>query len=116
MRVIAPRAKRPGLWASFIGFASLLALLASPVDAHAAQIYGKVNKGGALIRVTCKSGDSAETRADGEGSYQVFIAKTGPCTLSLPEQGGAQATVYSYDQPARYDFDVIQGNPQLKGR
>ena len=27
MRVIAPRAKRPGLWASLIGFASLLALV-----------------------------------------------------------------------------------------
>jgi len=116
MRVIAPRAKRPGLWASLIGFASLLALVGSPINAHAAQIYGKVNKGGVLIRVQCKSGDSAETRADGQGSYQVFIAKTGPCTLILPEQGGAQATVYSYGQPARFDFDVIPGNPpQLKG-
>jgi len=91
--------------------------LGASFDASAAQIYGRLNQpAGVLVRVQCDNGASGETRTDAQGSYQVFIAQTGRCTLSLPERSGAQGTVYSYDEPARFDFDVVDGSQQLRAR
>jgi hypothetical protein len=116
MTRIRRRAKllpQPGVW---IGAVACVAVLVSFADARAEQIYGNVNRGNVLVRVQCDSGASQETRADAQGNYQVFIAPTGRCTLSLPEQGGASATVYSYDQPARFDFSVVEGSAELQRR
>jgi len=101
---------------TLMGLLALTGVLAAPRDAGAAQIYGSINRPNTAVHIQCESGATADTRTDAQGRYQVFIGLTGRCTLTLPEQGGAHATVYSYDQPARFDFDVVEGSDQLRGR
>ena len=95
-------------------------LLAWPLDARAAQIYGSVYEGGRglsgqVVRVVCDSGDRDEKKTDGKGGYRLFVKRTGKCTLSLPGKGGASAAIYSFDEPVRFDFDVV-GGTRLKKR
>jgi hypothetical protein len=101
---------------------SLVALMA-PLTAQAAQIYGALSKGGSplagtRVTVACDSGDRDETRTDDHGAYRLFVAHTGRCTLSLPDDGGASAAIYSFDDPVRFDFDLVPagGGFQLRKR
>jgi len=100
-----------------------LALLLSPLTAQGAQIYGSLSKGGSplagtRVAVACDSGDQAEARTDDHGAYRLFVAHTGRCTLSLPDNGGASAAIYSFDEPVRFDFDLVPagGGFQLRKR
>jgi len=100
-----------------------LVLLLSPLTAHAAQIYGALTRGGSplagtRVAVACDSGDHDETRSDDHGAYRLFVAHTGRCTLSLPDNGGASAAIYSFDEPVRFDFDLVPagGGFQLRKR
>ena len=100
--------------------AALLTALATPAQTQAAQIYGSLfESGGAVsgqvVRVTCDSGDRDEKTTDARGAYQLFVKSTGTCTLSLPNKGGASAPIYSFDEPVRFDFDVVGGS-QLRKR
>jgi hypothetical protein len=97
-----------------------LAGLVAPLPAHAAQIYGSVFEGGnglsgQVVRVVCDSGDRDEKQTDGHGAYRLFVQRTGKCTLSLPGKGGASAAIYSFDEPVRFNFDVVGGS-QLRKR
>ena len=101
-------------------FLTALAALVAPLPAHAAQIYGSVFEGGAglsgqVVRVVCDNGDRDEKQTDGHGAYRLFVKRTGKCTLSLPDKGGANAAIYSFDEPVRFDFDVVGGG-QLRKR
>lgn len=101
-----PRRLKPLLFVS--------AFWIAPLPAQAAQIYGSVFEGGGavsgqVVRVVCDSGDRDENKTDGHGSYRLFVKQTGKCTLSIPGKGGASARIYSFDEPVRFDFDVVGG-------
>jgi hypothetical protein len=50
----------------------------------------------------------ARGNTDGEGVYRVFVRSTGGCMLVVDPGGkGAKASVYSYDRPTAYDFDMV---------
>jgi hypothetical protein len=100
-----------------------LVVFLAPRTVQAAQIYGALSKdgsplGGTPVTVVCDSGDRDETRTDDRGAYRLFVAHTGRCTLSLPEHGGASAAIFSFDEPVRFDFDVVPagGGFQLRKR
>ena len=101
---------------------SIVVFLA-PLTAQAAQVYGSLSKGGhplggASVTVACESGDRDETRTDDRGAYRLFVPHTGRCTLSVPDHGGASAAIYSFDEPVRFDFEVVpaDGGFQLRKR
>jgi hypothetical protein len=98
-----------------IGVFLFLALLfCSPARAYAGNIYGTlwVNGGpakGAQIQITCTTAHPAQT--DNNGSYRIFVPERGRCVFHVDYAGhSGQAGVASYDNPIKYDFDlVLQG-------
>jgi hypothetical protein len=94
------------------------------IPAQAAQIYGSLFEDGSslteeVVLVVCDSGGRDENGTDEHGGYQLFVKQTGRCTLSLPDKGGASADIYSFEEPVRFDFDLISapdGGAQLRKR
>lgn len=99
---------------------ALLLIIFSPSVASAAQIFGTLKEGdrpvgkGVNVVVECAGGgDSKET--DAYGSYNLFVRQSGKCTLKVFYQGqwSAPFTIYSYNDPVRYDFELVrQGDGQ----
>jgi hypothetical protein len=102
-----------------IGTLVFLMLIVVP-PAFSAQIYGSLKEGdrsvgaGVKVIIECAGGtDSKET--DGYGSYNLYVRPTGKCTFRVYYQGkwSVPFTIYSYDDPVRYDFELIrQGDGQ----
>jgi hypothetical protein len=106
-----------------IGVCLFLALLiGSPSRAHAGNIYGSVwldgrPVQGAQIQITCSSPHTAQT--DNSGSYRVFVQEKGRCVFHVDYAGhSGQADVASYDNPVKYDFDLVlqDGNYVLRSK
>jgi hypothetical protein len=80
--------------------------------ASAGQLYGTLRQNdqpvqSAPVSVTCGS-ERKGGQTDSEGVYRVLVSATGNCTLVLePDGRRAQGTLYSYDRPTGYDFDVV---------
>lgn len=92
-----------------IGAALVLGLVC---PAFAGQLYGTIyfeNRPltGAPVTLSC-GGETGNGTTDGEGVYRVFVRATGGCMLVV-DPGGRRATasVYSYDRPTAYDFDMV---------
>ena len=82
----------------------------------AGNVYGTIreaNQPQPNISVSLKCGsDNVRGGTDRDGVYRLFTKATGQCTISI-NYGGTliNASVYSYDRPTAYDFDIVrQGN------
>lgn len=97
-----------------VSFALGLILLL-PTVAFTGQIFGSLKEGrrsvgrGVPVEVIC-GGDRYAVQTDAYGSYNIYAPKTGKCTFVVTHKGAsAHASVYSYKDPVRYDFELIQG-------
>src|SRR5262249_52611730 len=106
-----------------IGMFLFLALLfGSPSRAYAGNIYGSLwldgkPVQGAQIQITCPNPHPTQT--DSSGSYRVFVPEKGRCVFHVDYAGhSGQAEVASYDNPVKYDFDLVlqQGNYELRSK
>ena len=93
---------------------TLLALLFVPAAALAHQINGTVQKSNGQpvqnkdIEIQCPSpvNASEKIKTDSRGSFSFFISNAGRCTISVD---GATYTVYSSQNPVRYDLILDSG-------
>lgn len=91
----------------------LLAVLL-PLSVYAAQIYGSLKEEGRAVpgvklEVTC-NGQTHTGETDGYGAYSVY-AERGKCTFKVYHKGQVPTLdIYSYDNPVRYDFDLVLQN------
>lgn len=88
-----------------------LIIVSVPV-ARAGHLYGRILENGQPVRaaaVLLRCGnDSPSGATDQEGVYRLFAKSTGACTLEV-NAGGRRAvgSLYSYDKPTAYDFDLV---------
>src|SRR5262245_66390039 len=80
----------------------------------AGQIFGSVTSGGrpvprAAIVIDCR-GEGAGGATAGDGSYRIPVSQQGRCILRLKDYAGAEAVVFSYPNPAQYDFELVRQN------
>jgi hypothetical protein len=88
----------------------------------AGQIYGTLRdatgKGmpGIEIVIVSPAKTSYEGRTAADGSYQIFVKETGRCEFRVNAGGKTPATanVFSYADPAKYEFEVSAGNLTVK--
>ena len=88
-------------------------ILLFPTSAFAGNIFGDLKDGGRSvgkgveIRLTCGDGNLA-TMTDDYGAYSIN-APNGRCELSVkyPSDWTPPFPVVSSDDPARYDFDLV---------
>jgi hypothetical protein len=95
-------------------YALLMLSLAS--TAAAGQLYGSIFFNGQPLRgvpvkLSCP-GETKDGNTDAEGMYRLFARATGGCSLGVVEPNGrnASASVYSYDRPTAYNFDLVNRN------
>jgi hypothetical protein len=57
-----------------------------------------------------------EGKTAADGSYQIFVKENGKCELRANVGGKAPAVanVFSYAEPAKYEFEVVAGNLKVK--
>jgi hypothetical protein len=94
-----------------------LALLL-PLYAYAAQIYGSLKEDGRAvpektrIEVIC-NGKAFAGVTDGYGAYNVYASEKGKCVFKVYHKGQAPTfALSSYENPVRYDFDLVLVNGQ----
>src|SRR5262245_24263898 len=95
-------------WSMTLKAASIASVLAMADQAAAATIYGIIVErgrpaGNAPVMLSC-SGAPARTSTDERGTYRLTIARSGRCTLDVR---GATAPIILYDEPTRYDFEIV---------
>lgn len=98
-----------------------LALIASV--ASAGEIYGKVSFNGAAVgegaTVAARCGAKAypAVKTDRTGTYNLVVAETGKCTLTVTHQGKtATVDVASYEDAAQADIVLEFKDGQLTAR
>ncbi|MEO8099370.1 MAG: carboxypeptidase-like regulatory domain-containing protein [Acidobacteriota bacterium] len=104
------------LWLSF-----LFILCGSPI-LTAGQVYGALRdasgKGmpGIQIIIISPAKTPYEVKTGADGSYQVFVKETGKCEFQAHYGGKAPATanVFSYADPAKYEFELAGGTLKAK--
>src|SRR5258705_7929416 len=91
--------------------------LVLPISVYAAQIYGSLKEEGRAVpakvkfEMTCKD-QTYPGETDGYGAYSVYADK-GKCTFKVYYKGQTPTfELYSYDNPVRYDFDLVLENGQ----
>ena len=88
----------------------------------AGQVYGTLRdangKGMAGIQIVIVSPakTSYEGKTGPDGSYQIFVKETGRCEFQAHVSGNAPATanVFSYADPAKYEFELVGGSLKAK--
>lgn len=104
----------------------LLLIICLPVLVFGAQIFGNLrwNNGsvgeGVPVRIQCPEG-AYDGRTDAYGSYSVALRPSRKCGLSVyfANQWSIPFDVYPYEDPVRYDFDIVRqdnGTLALKRR
>lgn len=96
-------------WATTVKAVTVAAALLVSGEAAAATIYGMVQQGNQPVRSTtvtlfCGAAVVAKTTTDDRGNYRITAAQTGSCKLQV---GGASGEVTLYQDPTRYNFDVV---------
>jgi hypothetical protein len=90
----------------------------------AGQISGSVTAdgrgvAGTAIDINC-SGAITHGVTAGDGSYRINVPQQGQCSLTLTGYSGPpSAIVFSYPNPAQYNFDLVHrsdGNYELRRR
>jgi hypothetical protein len=99
----------------------ILAVLASTVEAG--EIFGKVMFNGtavgegATVAARCGEKTYAAVKTDRSGSYNLVVAETGKCTLTVSHQGKtATVDVASYDDAAQADIILELKDGRLVAR
>lgn len=88
----------------------------------AGQVYGTLRdaggKGLAGVQIVIVSPGkiSYEGKTGADGSYQIFVKETGRCEFRVNSGAKAASTanVFSYADPAKYDFEVVGGSLKVK--
>jgi hypothetical protein len=99
----------------------LFVLCGSPI-LMAGQVYGTLRDGGGKglagvpIVIISAAKVSYEGKTGADGSYQIFVKETGRCEFRADLGGKAPATanVFSYAEPAKYEFEVASGSLKVK--
>jgi hypothetical protein len=102
-------------------FCLLCVLCGSPI-LTAGQVYGTLRDAsgkvlaGIQIVIVSPAKTTYEGKTGPDGSYQIFVKETGRCEFQAHYGGKAPATanVFSYADPAKYEFELVGGN--LKGK
>ena len=105
----------------------LLVIVCLPIITFAAQIYGSLRVDnasvgeGTVVKIQCPDG-AYEAKTDKFGAYSVPLRPgSRKCSLSVNYAGrwSAPFDVYPYEDPVRYDFDLLKqgdGSITLKRR
>jgi hypothetical protein len=101
---------------------SLAGILCGTSLLTAGQVYGTVRDAGgkavagAAIVIVSPAKTSYEAKTGADGSYQIFVKETGKCEFRIDSGAKAPATasVFSYADPAKYDFELAGGNLKAK--
>jgi len=98
-------------------------LTALPSLALAGEIFGKVTLNGAAVgdaatvAARCGATDYPAVKTDKTGTYNLVVAETGKCTLTISHQGkSATVDVASYDDAAQADLVLEAKDGQLTAR
>lgn len=92
-----------------------LLMLSFAATLTAGQVYGSIFENGQPLRrvpaeLRC-SGEGANGVTDDDGVYRLFVRATGSCQLVIEPNGrNVAATIYSYDRPTAYNFDLVNNN------
>jgi len=91
-------------------FRSLMCFVVlSPLPASAGLIHGSIRESGGPARdhpieIVCPNSPPISTSTDNQGDYRVFVGVRGRCELRV---GNTEpATIFSSDNPVRYDFEI----------
>lgn len=90
----------------------ILLVLLLPLSVYAAQIYGSLKEDGRAvpaktkIEVVC-NGKTYHGETDSYGAYSINASEKGKCSFKVHHKGALPYNVYSYDNPVRYDFDLV---------
>jgi hypothetical protein len=94
-----------------------LVIFLCPLVASAAQIYGSLKEGGKSVgagtTVVIWYGDKQySVNTDQYGSYSIYVPNTGKCGIEVVFRGQRtpRFSIYSYPNPARYDFELVRDN------
>ena len=105
-------------------FCLVLVILLFAPTAFAAQVYGTLKEAdqpveaGVRIDIACANNTSSG-QTDAHGSYSIYVQQRGRCTFTVHYRGQHPHTdIYSYDDPVKYDFDLVQtpGGYELRRR
>ena len=99
-----------------------LSLLVCSAGAYAGQVYGTIRDAagkpmpGIAIKIVSPTKAAYDTKTGADGAYRVFVTETGKCEFQamLGGKGPATATVFSYAEPTKFDFEVAGGNLKAK--
>jgi hypothetical protein len=101
----------------------VLALAVLAPVALAGEIYGKVSFNGAAVgegatvAARCGAKSYPAVKTDRTGTYNLVVAETGKCTLTVTHQGKtATVDVASYDDAAQADIALELKDGQLTAR
>ena len=104
-------------------FATLSLILATIPAAQAGEIFGKVTFNGAVVgegaTVAARCGDKVypAVKTDRTGTYNLVVAETGKCTLTVTHQGkAATVDVASYEDAAQADIVLELKDGRLAAR
>ena len=101
-------------------FVLSLLMLCAPM--FAGQVYGTLRDAagkpmpGVAIKIVSPTKATYEAKTGADGAYRVFVTETGKCEFHA-ELGGkapATATVFSYAEPTKFDFEAAGGNLKAK--
>ena len=92
----------------------LLIIICLPILGIGAQIYGNLRWNGGNVgmnvpvKIVCDQ-TPYEARTDANGSYTVPLRLSKKCDLSVyfADRWSRAFVVYPYEDPVRYDFDLI---------
>lgn len=100
----------------------VLMIVCVPVLAMGAQIYGTLRRNNAPVenvevKIHCPEGDYWG-RTDAQGSYSVPLRPSRDCGLyvNFENHWSIRFDVYPYDDPVRYDFDLIPDGEGIRLR
>ncbi len=104
-----------------IGLSFLIALGGSQL-LTAGQVYGTLRDGsgkgmaGVDITIVSSAKVSYTGKTAADGTYQIFVKENGKCELqaNVGGKGPATVSVFSYAEPAKYEFEVVGGNLKVK--
>ncbi len=94
-----------------------------PGLASAGEVYGKVTFEGAAVgegvevTASCGAKNYPAVKTDKTGSYNLVVAETGKCTLTISYKGeSASVSIASYDDAAQADVVLGKKDGKLAAR
>lgn len=107
-------------WSRTVKAIAVVFVLAFPPEAVAATIFGAIQQGNqpvadALVVLVCGGTEAARTTTNAKGIYRLTTDRIGRCSLQVR---GGSAEVGVYQDPTRYDFEIVGsgGQPRLNRR